>query len=155
MTLASRRRAERTALSNGPIIKPELTIGVMPRAAEPIAERAELIVAHRPEPRVVDLENLRAKLGRDGDEAFEARALGVRAWAARALQAQMISQPVRIEPEGEDLSPRLRLKRFHIFVHRSPASTMIDCLVTMRLSSAPRNNAIRAMSSPSSVVLMD
>ena len=155
MTLASRRRAERSALSNGPIINPELTIGVMPRSREPIAERAELIVAHRPKPWVVDLENLRAKLGRDGDEAFEACALGVRARAARALQAQMIGQAVGVEAEGEGLSASLRLKRLHIFVHRSPASTMIDCLVTMRLSSAPRNNAIRAMSSPSSVALMD
>src|ERR1700722_7038136 len=122
---------------------------------KPIAERTEFIVAHRPEPRVVDLENLRAKLGRDGDEAFKPCALRVRAWPAGALQAQMISQPVRVESEGEDLSARLRLKRLHNLVHRSPASTMIDCLVTIRLSSAPRNNAIRAMSSPSSVALMD
>ena len=120
---------------------------------EPIAERAELIVAHRPKPGVVDLENLRAKLGRDGDEAFEARALGVGARAARALQAQMIGQAIGVEAEGEGLPARVRLKRFHIFIHRSPASTMIDCLVTMRLSSAARNNAIRAMSSPSSVCL--
>ena len=155
MTLASRMRAERSALSNGPIINPELTIGRHAEAREPIAERAELIVAHRPEPWVVDLENLRAKLGRDGDEAFEARALRVRARAARALQAQMIGQAIGVEAEGEGLSARLRLKRFHSVVHRSPASTMIDCLVTIRLSSAPRNNAIRAMSSPSSVVLMD
>ncbi len=89
-------------------------------ARETIAERAELIVAHRPKPRVVDLENLRAKLGRDGDEAFEARALGVRARAARALQAQMIGQAVGIEAEGERLPARLRLKRLHDFRSSKP-----------------------------------
>ena len=155
MTLASRRRAERSALSNGTHHQPGADDRSHAEAREPIAERAELVVAHRPKPGVVDLENLRAKLGRDGDEAFEARALGVGARPARALQAQMIGQAVRIEAEGERLSARLRLKRLHIFVHRSPASTMIDCLVTMRLSSAARNNAIRAMSSPSSVALID
>ena len=130
-------------------------MGVMPRARKPVAERAEVVVAERPEPRVVDLENLRAKLGRNGDEAFEAGALRVGARPARALQAQMIGQAVGVEAEGEGLCARLWLKRLHILVHRSPASTVIDCLVTMRLSSAPRNNAILAMSSPSSVVLMD
>ena len=106
MTLASRRRAERSALSNGPIVNPELTIGVMPRLAEPIAERAKLVVAHRPKPGVVDLENLRAKFGRDGDEAFEACALGVGARTAGALQAQMIGQAIGVEAEGEGLPAR-------------------------------------------------
>ena len=124
-------------------------------APKPVAQRAEVVVAHRPEPRVIDLENLRAKFGRNGDEAFEACALRVCARPARALQAQMIRQPVGVEAEGEGLCARLRLKRFHSLVHRSPASTMIDCLVTIRLSSEPRNNAIRAMSSPSNVCLMD
>ncbi len=55
---------------------------------EPIAQRTDLVVAHRPQPGVVDLENLRAKLGRDGDEPFEACALGVCARAARALQVR-------------------------------------------------------------------
>ena len=48
MTLASRMRAERSALSNGPIISPELTIGSHAEAGEPVAQRAELIVAQRP-----------------------------------------------------------------------------------------------------------
>src|ERR1700733_212540 len=124
-------------------------------AGETVAERTEFVVAERPEPGVVDLENLRAELGRDGDEAFETRALGVRARTAGPLQAQMIGQPIGVEAEGKCLSARRRVRRLHRVVHRSPASTMIDCLVTMRLSSAPRNNAIRAMSSPSSVALMD
>ena len=124
-------------------------------ACKTVAQRAQLVVAHRPEPWVVDLENLRAELGRNGDEPFEACSLRVRARTARALQSQMIGQAIGVEAEGECLSARLRLKRLHRVVHRSPASTMIDCLVTMRLSSAPRNNAIRAMSSPSSVVLID
>jgi hypothetical protein len=89
---------------------------------EAITERTDLVVAHRSKPGLVDLENLCAKLGRDGDEAFEPYALGVRARAARALQAQMISQPVWIEIEGEGLPARVQLKRLHIFVHRSPAS---------------------------------
>ena len=110
MILASSARAERKALSNGPIISPELTTGVMPRRREPIAERAELVVAQRPEPRVVDFEHLRAKLGRDGDEAFEARAFGIGARSAGALQPEMIGQAVRVEAEGECGSARLRLE---------------------------------------------
>ena len=113
MILASRRRAERSALSNGPIIKPGADDRRHAEAREPVAQRSELVVAHRPKPWVVDLENLRAELGRDGDEAFEARApCGLARGVPRALQAQMIGQAVGVEAEGEGLSARLRLKRF-------------------------------------------
>ena len=67
--------------------QPRADDGNHAEAVEPVAKRAELVVAERPKPWVVDLENLRAKLGRDGDEPFETRTLRVRARTARALQA--------------------------------------------------------------------
>ena len=74
--------------------------------------------------------------------------IGIGARSAGPLQPEMIGQAIRVEAERKCGSARLRLKRLDVFVHLSPASTVIDCLVTMRLSSAPRNNAMRAMSSP-------
>ena len=81
--------------------------------------------------------------------------LGLARGPPAPLQPEMIGQAIGVEAEGKCGSARLRLKRLYVFVHLSPASTVIDCFVTMRLSSAPRNNAMRAMSSPSSVSLMD
>src|SRR5271166_841046 len=123
------------------------------QTGEPVAQRPQFVVAERPEPGIEDFERLGPELGRDGDEAFEALPLRIGAWAACALQSEMVGEPVRIEPERERLRAS-ELVRLRLNVHRSPASTVSDCLVIMRLSSAARNSAARATSSPSKVALI-
>ena len=155
MIFASRARAERKALSNGPIIKPELTMGVMPRAeSRSRSALSSSSLSARSHGSYIS-KSLRAELGRNGDEAFEARAFGIGARSACPLQPEMIGEAIGVEAEGECVSAPLRRKRLHVRVHRSPASTVIDCLVTMRLSSAARNNAMRAMSSPRRAAFID
>src|SRR5271165_700375 len=121
--------------------------------AQPIPKRPEVVIAERPQPRVENLERLGAEFNRDGDEAFETGAFQICAGASRALKSEMIGEAVGVEAERERVS-RARLARLRFLPHRSPASTVIDCLVIMRLSSAPRKSAILATSSPRSVVLI-
>ena len=111
MVEAPSARADRKALSNGPIIRPELTIGRHPEPGEPIAQRREFVVAERAQPGIEDFDRAGAEFDGDGDEAFEAGAVRIGARAAGALQAEMISQAIRVEARDEGAPARRRIRR--------------------------------------------
>jgi hypothetical protein len=114
--------------------------------AQPFSQRRQFAVAHGAQPGIENLDRARAEFLGDGDEAFQPGAFRIGARAAGALQAEVVGQAVRVEAQFESSAS--------FGVHLSPASTVMDCLVIMRLSSEARNKAVRAISSPSSVRLM-
>ena len=111
MVEAPSARADRRALSNGPIVRPELTIGIMLSPASRSRSAASSIVAQRAQPRIENFDRAGAEFDGDGDEAFEAGAVRIGARAAGALQAEMISQAIRVEAGDEGAPAGRRIRR--------------------------------------------
>src|SRR5258706_295275 len=97
--------------------------GLQAEAGQTFAQRAQLGVGHRREPRIVNLDRLRTDLLRDTDQTFESASVRVGARAVGALQAEVVGQAVGIQAGSEHGGPFGRWRMwwhqfgsFHILV---------------------------------------